>query len=163
MPDNVAQTTPGRSDHTAHLLTTTRLYLKSLLEAPNTWGQINLTLNDYHPDPMEIRSSFGILDITDWWRQQEEMHLKYANLCNVAHDIYSMIPHIVGVEARFSLGQVVIGWRQLATTGENLRKQVVVRQLAHANNTILAGADQLFETTNAENNSEMKKEAVESK
>jgi hypothetical protein len=73
-PKNVAETTPGRSDHTAHVLTVAKLYLNSPNEAPNNWGQINPNLNDYHSDPMEISSTFWIPDITDWWRRQEKTH-----------------------------------------------------------------------------------------
>jgi hypothetical protein len=46
MPNNVAKTTPGRSDRAAPLLTAARLYLNSLPEAPKNWGQINPNLND---------------------------------------------------------------------------------------------------------------------
>jgi hypothetical protein len=91
------------------------------------------------------------------------MHSKYANLSNVARDIFSIIPHGVRVEASFSLGRDVIGWRQSNTTGEILREKVVVRQFARANTRILAGTDPELDTTNTENNSEMKKEAEEKK
>jgi hypothetical protein len=67
------------------------------------------------------------------------------------------------VEASFSLGQDVIGWRQSKTTGETLREKVVVRQFAQANNGILAGTDLELDTMNAENDSEMKKAAEERK
>jgi hypothetical protein len=137
--------------------------LNSPPEAPKNWGQINPNLNDYHSDPMEISSTFWIPDITDWWRQQEETHSKYADLSNVARDIFSIIPHGVGVEASFSLGRDVIGWRQSKTTGETLREKVVVRQFARANNGILAGTDSELDTMNTENDSEMKKEAEERK
>jgi hypothetical protein len=112
---------------------------------------------------MEISSTFWIPDITDWWRQPEETHSKYANLSIVTRDIFSIIPHGVGVEASFSLGQDVIGWRQSKTTGETLREKVVVRQFARANNTILAVTDPELHTTNTENNSEMKNEVEERK
>jgi len=103
-PHNVAETTPRRSDHVAHLLTAARLYLNSPPEAPKKWGQINPNLNDYHSDPMEISSTFGLPDITDWWRQQEETHSMYADLSNVGRDIFSIILHGVRVEASSSLG-----------------------------------------------------------
>jgi len=102
--NNVAETTPGRSDRAAHLLTAARLYLISPPEVPKNWGQSNPNLNDYHSDPMEISSTFCIPDITNWWRQQEETHSKFADLSNVARDIFSIIPHGVGVEASLSLG-----------------------------------------------------------
>jgi len=64
-PNNVAETTPGQRDRAARLLATARLYLNSPREAPKNWGQINPNLNDYHSDPMEISSTFWILDITN--------------------------------------------------------------------------------------------------
>jgi len=162
-PNNVPATTPGRSDRAARLLTAARLYLNSPPEAPKNWGQINPNLNDYHSDPMEISSTLWIPDITDWWRQQEETHSKYADLSNVARDIFSIIPQGVGVEASFSLGRDVIGWRQSKTIGETLREKVLVRQFAPASNGILAGTDQELNTPHTENDSEMKKEAEERK
>jgi len=163
MPNNVAETTPGRSDRAVCLLTAARLYLNSPPEAPNNWGQIIPNLNDYHSNPIEISSTFWIPDITDRWRQQQEMHSKYADLSNVARDIFSIIPHGVGVEATLSLGRDVIGCRQSKTTGETLRERVIVRQFARANNVILAGIGSEWDTMNKENDSEMKKEAEERK
>jgi len=162
-PNNVAETTPGQSDRAVLLLTAARLYLNSPPEAPKNWGQINPNRNEYHSDPMEISSTFWIPDITDWWRQQEETHSKYADLSNVARDIFSFIPHGVGVEASFSPGRDVIGWRQSKTTGETLREKVIVRQFAWGNNGILSGTDMEWDTMNTENDSEMKKEAEERK
>jgi hypothetical protein len=92
-------------------LTAPRLYLNSPPEVPKNWRQINPNVNDYHSDPMENISTFWIPDITDWWRQQEETQSKYADLSNVARHIFSVIPHGVEVEASFSLGRDVIGWR----------------------------------------------------
>jgi len=112
---------------------------------------------------MIISSTFWILDITTWWHQQEKTHSKYADLSNVARDIFSVIPHGVGVEASFSLGRDVIGWRQSITTGETLRKKVVVRQFALANNRILEGNNPVSDTMITKNDSEMKKEAEEMK
>jgi len=162
-PNNVAETTPGRSDRAARLLTAARLYLNSPPKAPKNWGQINPNLNDYHSVRKEISSTFWIPDITDWWRQQDETHPKYADLSNVAHNIFSIIPHGVGVEASFSLGRDEIGWRQSKTTGETLREKVIVREFARANNGISAGTHPELDTTNTENNSEMMKEVEERK
>jgi len=160
-PNNVAQTTPGHTNRTARLLTAARFYLNSPPEVPKIWGQTNPNLNNYHSDPMKIGSTFRLPDITDWWRQHEETHSKYADLSNVARNIFTIIPHGVGVEVSFSLGQDGIGWRQSKTTGETLREKVVVRQFARANNGILAGTDPELDTTNTENDSEMKKEGEE--
>ena len=163
MPTNVAETTPGRSDRAARLLTAARLYLNSPPELPQTWGQINPNLIDYHAEPMEIGNIFWSPDITDWWRQQEETHSNYADLSNVARDIFSIIPHGVGVEASFSLGRDVIGWRQSKTTGETLREKVVVRQFARANSGLLAGDDPVLHPDSTDNDMEMKREAEEKK
>jgi len=159
LPNNVAATTPRQSDRAARLLTAARLYLNSPPEAPKTWGQIDPNLNDYHSDPMEITSTLWIPDITDWWRQQEETRSQYADLSNVAPDIFSIIPHGAGVEASFSLGRDVIGWRQSESTCETLREKVVIRQFAQPNNRILAGTEPELDTANTENDSEMKKDA----
>jgi hypothetical protein len=163
MPNNVSETTPGHSDRAARLLTAPRLYLNSPPEATKNWGQINPNLNDYHSDPIEISSTFWIPDITDWWQQQQEQHSKYADIFSVACEIFCIIPHGVGVEAGCSLGLVVTGWRQSKTTGETVPEKVVVRQFGRANNGILAGTDPELDTTNKENDSEMKKEAEETK
>ena len=130
IPDNVAETTPGQRDCVALTFSAARLYLNSLPEAPNNWGQSNPNLDDYHRDPMEISSTLWIPDMTDWRRQLQELHSKYANVSDVAQDIFSIIPHGVGVEGSFPLGRDDTSWRQSTTAGETLRKEVVVRQLA---------------------------------
>ena len=140
-PNNVAEMTPGWTNRKARPLTAARLYLNSSPQARKNWGQINPNLNDYHSDPMEISSPFWILDITDWWHQWEETHSIYADLSNVACDIFSIIPHRVGVEASFSLGRDVISRRQSITTGEALSGNSMERQFAQANNQLSAGAD----------------------
>jgi len=137
MPTNVAEMTPGWSEPTAHLLTTTRLVLNSLPESPKICGQVNWILNHYHSNPMGFSSTLGILDITDWWRQQQEMHSKYANLSDVASNIWSIIPHGVGLGAKFSLQQDVSDGKHSKTIGMTLHEIVVVRQFAQANNSIV--------------------------
>jgi len=67
------------------------------------------------------------------------------------------------VEASFSLGQDVIGWRQSKTTGETLREEVVVRQFAWANSRLLAGDDPVLDPDSTDNDMEMKREAEEKK
>jgi hypothetical protein len=125
-PANLIESTPGRSHCAAQPLTTTTLYLKSLPEAPRRWGQINPNLNDYHTDAIDVSSAFWMSDVTDWWRNQEKLNPKYADLANVVHDIFSIMPHTVGVKASISHGRDVIGWRQSKTTGQTLREKVVV-------------------------------------
>jgi hypothetical protein len=81
----------------------------------------------------------------------------------VARDIFSIIPHGVGVEATFSLGRDVTSWRQSTFTGETHGEQVVVRHFAPANHGILAGTDSELGAMNTENDSEIKTEAEERK
>jgi len=163
MPNDVAERTLRQSQCAVYLLTATTLHLNLLPESTNKCGQINPNPNDYHWDPIEIGTTFGLPDIPDWWWQQDEMHSKNVNLSNVAWDIFSVIPHAVKVEACLSLGRDVIGWRQSETTGVTLRKEVIVRQFAQANIGILAGNDPALDTMITENDSEMYWEAEETK
>jgi len=99
------------------------------------------------------------MDITDWWWQHEEMHSKYAYLSNVARDIFSIIPHGVGVKACSSLGRDEIGWRQSKTPAETLCEKVVVTQFAQVNNGWLAGDDPVLDPTSTGNDMEVKRQA----
>jgi len=63
--NEVAKTTPRRSDCSACWLTTGQLYLNPPPESPKNWGQVDPNLNDYHSDPMEISITYWILDITN--------------------------------------------------------------------------------------------------
>jgi len=99
--------------------------------------------------------------MTDWWHQQEEMHSHYADLPNVACNIFCIIPHGVRVEASASLGRDLIGWRQPKTTGETVPKNVFVTHIAPPSDGILPGDDRTLDTTNTENDLEMKNQAEE--
>ena len=158
-PKNLAKTTPGRSNRAACLFTATRLYLNSLPQSPKNWGQVNPNLDDYHSNLMRVCSTFWIPDIAEWWQQQGETHSKYADLSNVACDIFSFKLHGVGVEASLSLGRDIIRCRQSKTTGKTLREKIVVRQYARANNGILAGNDPVLDRSETDNNLELKREA----
>jgi len=162
-PNNIPETTPRRRDRAARILSAARLYLNSPCEAPKNWGQVNPNLIDYHSNPMDFSSTFWIRDITDWWSQQEEINSKYANLSNVARDIISIIPRGVGVEASFSLGRDIIGWRESKTTGGTLREKVVIRCFARAITGILESTDPDLDIMNTEHDSEMKKQPEEMK
>jgi len=110
---------------------------------------------------MVINSRFWLPDITGWWHQQEESHQKYANLCNVACDTVSIIPHGVRVEASVSLGRDINGWRQCITTGMTLWERVVVRQFVQADNGILVGDCPSLNASQTENNLDFQKEVDE--
>jgi hypothetical protein len=161
--NNVAETTPARSDCAVRLLTTARLYLNSLPEAPKNWGPMNPNLNDYHSGPIEFSSIFWIPDKTDWWRQHEETHSKYADLSNVALHIVSILPHGVGVETSSSLRRDVVGWMQSKSTGGTLHEKVILKQFTRTNNGNFAGTGPELDNTNTINDSEMKNEAEERK
>ena len=161
MHNTAAETSPGRSDCAARLLPTARLHLKSPLVAPKNQGQINPNLNEYHTNPIQISSTLWLPERTDWWCQHNGTHSKYAVLSNAARNILCIIPHGVGVESNFCLGQDVIGWRQSKTTGETFRENGIVRQFAPANNGIKVGNGPALNTTNTEYDLEMKKEVEE--
>jgi hypothetical protein len=161
--NNVAETTLGNSDRAAHWLTAARLYLNSRSEFPQNWAQINPNLDGYHSDAMEICCTFWLPDITYWWQQLEERHWMYANLSNVAHDVFSLISLPVWVEARGSLARDVIGWMQTNTTGETILEKVIVKQFAWANNGVLTGDHPALHTTSTDNDMEMKREEQQMK
>jgi len=143
----VGEVTPGQRNCTAHLLTAARLYLNSPPELAKNWGQVDLNLNDYHSDPMEISSTFSIPDITDWWEQQEERHSKCADGCNVVGERSSIIPDGFGADSGCSLWQDDIDWRQSNNEGKSLCENVIGRQCARAHIGILGGDDSALDPT----------------
>jgi len=163
MLSHEAKTTPGRSYFVAFLLTATRLHLNSPSDLPQNWGQINPNLKDNHSNLMESSSTFRLPDSTDGLWQQDETHSKYADLSNVVRDIFSIIPHGVRVEASSSVGRDVFRWMQSTTTGETVRKRFVVRQFAWANTGLQASDDSELDSTRADNEMEMKREAKQKK
>jgi len=78
-----------------------------------------------------------------------------AVLSNVSHNILSIIPHGVGVEASLSLGRDVIRWRRSRSTGETLHEKVIVRQFDRANNGILVGDNPALDMTKTGNDLEI--------
>jgi len=163
MPNNVAEMTPRQSDRAACLLTAATLHLNSPPELPQNWGQSNPNFNDCHSDPVEISNTFWLPDITDWWQQQEEMHSKYADLSNVARDIFSIIPHGVGVEDSFSLARDVTWVEAVKNHRRDPSQNVVVRLFSQVSNGLLAGEDPVLDPSSIENDMEMKREAEEKK
>jgi len=161
MPNNLAETTSGRSDCASRRLTAARLHLNQLSGAPKNRGQMITNVNDYHSNPMEISCVFVIQDITDWLSQPEEQHSRYCNLSNMAGNNFSTMTHGVWVEARLSLERDVINRRQSKMTHKTLRERAVVRQFARANDGILAGDDPALDTTNIANDLELKREVEE--
>jgi len=157
MPKSMADTTPGRSDCAACLLSATCIYFNSPSESTNNLGQVVPNLNHDHSDPMMISSTYWSPHSTDWWHHLEEMHSQYVYFPCVVNDIFSIRPHGHGVVASFSVEQDVIGWRQLETTGKTLPKKVLVCQISSVNDGILAGNNPVLDTTGTENVFEMKR------
>jgi hypothetical protein len=149
----LAEMTPKWTVCAAPLLTNARLYLYSPPQAPNNCGQNNPNLKGSHTNPVEMSTPFWIPEITDWWHHQEDRHWRYADLSNVACNIFSIIRPGDGMDTHFSLGCVVIGWKPATATGETLRKNVIQRNCVWANHGILAGEDAALRKTNTENNS----------
>jgi len=112
---------------------------------------------------MEISRTFWLPDITDWWRKQEETHSKYADICNLARDIFSIVSQDVGVETSFSHRQDVIGWTQSKTTGGTLHEEVVLRHFTRANNGLLAGDDTVGNANSHDNDMQIMRAAEEKK
>ena len=110
---------------------------------------------------MEISSAVWILDSTDWWHQHQETHSTYTDVSNVVCNIFSMIPHWVGVEASFSFGCDMIGCRQSITTGETLHGYVFIRQFPPANHVILSGDDRPLYMTKTDNDFEWMRDVEE--
>lgn len=67
--ENVANTTPGQTNHAAPLLTAARLCLNSWSELPLNWAPNDPNHNEYHSDCREHSRIFLSPDITDWWHQ----------------------------------------------------------------------------------------------
>ena len=88
-------------------------------------------------DPEEVTASFWYPDVAGWWMKQERRMGDYRDLARMARDIFSVMPHGVGVEASFSLGRDVISWRQSRTKAATLQQKVVVRQWARSNDGFL--------------------------
>jgi hypothetical protein len=112
---------------------------------------------------MEISSTFWLLEVTNWWHQHEETQSKYIDLSNEAHNIISIIPHGVGVEATSSLWLDDIGWSQSKTPGKRHREKVVVRRFARVYNGILVGDCAVLETAATDNDLELNIVAEERK
>jgi hypothetical protein len=89
MLKSVAEKTPRRSDRAACLLKAARLNWHSPPKLPHNWGQINLNLNDYNSDPMEISSTLWLPNITDWWWQQED-YTQSMPISPMWHVVYSL-------------------------------------------------------------------------
>ena len=85
-----AETTPRRSERAARLLTAARLYLNSPPDLPNNWGQVNPNLNDNHSYPMEIGSTFWLLDITNCGASKR-IYCQSTPISPMWHPTYSLL------------------------------------------------------------------------
>jgi len=164
IPASLLTATPRRTNHRAQLVGIARQYLENSRIDAASIGQINPanddSLTDPDANPNDVTGSFWSPSVAAWWKQQVNTASEYAPMAEMARDIFSVIPHGVGVEASFSLGRDVIGWRQSKTSGSTLQQKVVVRQWARSNQGILADT---FSDTLLDNDVEGKVDAEQSK
>lgn len=151
--------TPARASQRDRMKEVARSYLST--------PPVNiLAVNQYRPniddlkseDPDEMTAGFWKPDIAAYWLHQEKVCGEYALLSRMARDIFSVIPHGVGVESSFSLGRDLIGWRQSSTNGETLRRKVIVRQYARSNSGILPGIPDKGNNIDSTDNNKQKEE-----
>ena len=134
--------TPARVLPQDRLMEVARKYIKSVNADPAALGQHPpKTDNLKSENPQELTAAFWKPDVAAYWQEHEDSCTEYAPLARMARDVFSVIPHGIGVEASFSLGCDVLGWRQCRTSGDMLQKKVIVRQFSRSNPGILAGAD----------------------
>ena len=130
--------TPARASRQERMKDVARSYLSTLPVDIASIDQRRPNIDDLKSeDPDEMTAGFWKPDVAAYWLQQEENFGEYAVLARMARDIFSVIPHGVGVESSFSLGRDLIGWRQSSTNGETLRRKVIVRQYARSNPGLL--------------------------
>jgi hypothetical protein len=101
-----AQITHGWNNDAAQLLTTAMLIPNSPTESPPNWRQLDLTFNLHHSGPMEISTNCLIPDITTYC-QQQETHTNSTDCSSVSCKIFSILPHVITVEASCTLQSVV--------------------------------------------------------
>lgn len=77
-------------------------------------------------DALETR--LACPDVADWWREQEKNETLFKPLAKMARDIFSVIPHGVGVEHSFSIARMVVSWQQHRMSAETLKQRMIVRQ-----------------------------------
>ena len=113
--------TPARALQQDCLMEVARKYINSVNADPAALGQHPPKTDDLKSDnPQELTAAFWKPDVTAYWREQEDSCTQYAPLARMARDVFSVIPHGLGVEASFSLGRDVLGWRQCRTSGDML-------------------------------------------
>ena len=151
--------TPARALQQDRLMEVASKYINSVNADPAALGQHPPKTDDLKSDNLlELTAAFWKTDVAAYWRMQEDSCTEYAPLARMARDIFSVIPHGVGVEASLSLGRDVVGWRQCRTSGDTLQKKVIVRQFARSNPGIVAGAGASLENDAAAGQNEQKEE-----
>jgi hypothetical protein len=63
----------------------------------------------------------------------------------MASDVFSLIPHGVGIEVSFSLGRDMMSWHQTTMTSQTRTKCIIMRQFYCFNNEMLAMYDKLLD------------------
>jgi hypothetical protein len=86
-----SETTPRRGNRAVYLLTVAMMHLDLPNQLPQPPEHMNPNPYTFHFDLIEIRHELWIEHVTEWWQQQEETQLQYADHYNVAHKIFGII------------------------------------------------------------------------
>lgn len=95
-------------------------------------GNLN-DLEEENQDPTRITVSWFNPTPDNFWRQVSspslsQHHQYLLPVEQMARDIYSCVPHGVGVESSFSIGRNVLSWKQSRMTASTLQSMIVTRQ-----------------------------------
>jgi hypothetical protein len=75
----------------------------------------------------EQKAGIACIDFLEYWRV-EGVNNAAKPLVRMVRDVFSVIPHSVGVEGSFSLGRQAVSWRQHQMKADTLHWMIIVRQ-----------------------------------
>jgi len=160
--DHRTHSTPRTASRKSLLMQQARQYLANGRANIQSWQHdYPLGEEQMSNDPEEMTASFWYPDVAGWWLKQETTMGEYRDLAKMARDIFSVMPHGVGVEASFSLGRDIISWRQSRTKGSTLQQKVVVRQWARSNDGLLP--EEAIQSAGSDVNNEEKQKQEDQK
>lgn len=79
-------------------------------------------------EPERMTKDFFRPDVLGWWREVERTEPSLKDLAAMARDVFSTVPHSVGVESSFSIARKAVGWQQSAISAGQLENYVIYRQ-----------------------------------
>jgi hypothetical protein len=133
MPNSVSYTMPRQSNHAVHQPTAKGLVWIHHLNKHRIGGKLIWIILITTPTLGCLARKFGYrISLTGGVSKRKCTHHREISPM-WTHDILSIIPPGVGVEARFSLQRDVISWWRSKTTGKKLRNTVSLRMFVWAN------------------------------